>query len=175
MGRPATTVPKQKIDIAWELLDSLAKNPQTVSVKELVEKVLPKIKEAQAAGYSLEQIAEALTKAEIKISASTLKVYLKDLSGNTAQIQASQPLETKTKPPNQAKQSQASEQTAEPEASTPSAQTEASDLATEAVKEPVERGVQESAKTKGKLSILASKDESQDEIMKEFDLPGAKP
>lgn len=104
MGRPATAVPKQKIDVAWELLDSLAKNPQTVSLKELVTKVLPKIREAQGAGYSLEQIAETLTKAEIKISASTLKAYLKELSGHTTQIQEAQ----QTKQPHQAKQWQSS-------------------------------------------------------------------
>jgi len=99
MGRPATRVSEQQIEAALALLEAMAKKPKTISVKELVAKVLPKIQAAQAAGYSLENIAEALTKAGIKISASTLKVYLKELSGHAAPVQVKQRLQSKRADP----------------------------------------------------------------------------
>lgn len=78
MGRPSTTVPKKKIVTLGQRLEEMARNPQKVSLRDLVYELLPKIKEVQNAGYTLEEIAKAFSDEEVAISASSLKLYLKE-------------------------------------------------------------------------------------------------
>ncbi len=78
MGRPSTTVPKKKIGTLGQKLEEMAKNPQKVSLRDLVYELLPKIKEVQDAGYTLEEIAKAFSDEDVTISISSLKLYLKE-------------------------------------------------------------------------------------------------
>lgn len=102
MGRPSTTVPKKKIDTLGQKLEEMAKNPQKVSLRDLVYELLPKIKEVQDAGYTLEEIAKAFSDEEVTISASSLKLYLKQSqSKEPIKPQSKAVTSTEVKPPAQ--------------------------------------------------------------------------
>ena len=100
MGRPSTTVPKKKISTLGQKLEEMAKNPQKVSLRDLVYELLPKIKEVQNAGYTLEEIAKAFSDEEVVISASSLKLYLKESqSKEPIKPQSKAVTSTEIKPP----------------------------------------------------------------------------
>jgi|GEM_PF-1648068 len=59
-------------------LDQLAAKPKGLALRTLIERLRPKIKAAQIAGYTYEEIVSTLAAGEVKITVNTLKQYLRE-------------------------------------------------------------------------------------------------
>lgn len=78
MGKPAKIYSEKIADQLGAKLDHLAQNPKGLQVRDIVFRLRPKIEAAQAAGHSLEDIAEAFKTEGIAVTLNTLKRYLQE-------------------------------------------------------------------------------------------------
>jgi len=78
MGKPPKTYPESIAEQLGSKLDHLAQNPKGLQVKELVNRMKPKIEAAQAAGYTLEDIVKVFEAEGVSLTLNTLKQYLRE-------------------------------------------------------------------------------------------------
>lgn len=102
MGRPATQIHKGKIDPVGGKLDEMERNPPTVSMREFIVALLPKILKVKEAGYTFDEISKVFNQEGIPISAASLKKHVSQLSPPKADSPKSElkelsPLEPKFK------------------------------------------------------------------------------
>ena len=73
-------ITKAKVDDVANALDNLPEvtpEKHTLTIREAVNLLKPQITDLRQKGYTVEQIAEELSKAGISVKASTLKLYIK--------------------------------------------------------------------------------------------------
>lgn len=80
MGRVAKIYSDEDLDRGRTKLQELSRKPKGFDLKALLAKLMPEIETAQKFGYSLDEIASALTEQGISIKSNTLKQYIREIN-----------------------------------------------------------------------------------------------
>jgi len=115
MGKPPKTYPESIADQLGSKLDHLAQNPKGLQVKELVNRLKPKIEAAQASGYTLEDVVKVFEAEGVSLTLNTLKQYLRESrSLSSSPTPPPQLPDSTSKPPKQTKNNSRSKSSSTP-------------------------------------------------------------
>ncbi len=114
MGKPPKTYPESIADQLGSKLDHLTQNPKGLQVKELVNRMKPKIEAAQASGYTLEDIVKVFEAEGVSLTLNTLKQYLRESRSLSSNPTPPQLPDSTSKPPKQTKNSPRSKSSSTP-------------------------------------------------------------
>ena len=77
-AKPQNLYSEKTVQSLEQQLEQLAAKPKGMALRRLIERLKPRIRAAQAAGHSYEDIVQTLSESGVPIRINTLKQYLRE-------------------------------------------------------------------------------------------------